>query len=257
MRLSAATAAVLTATALTFAGVGAGTALASPLSTDTGSSSSSRSSAVSEPGDLMLSSSAVRPGATVSFSGSFAEPAAQTATGISVTSSAFGGPATLDRTNPEAFSGSGTVAAGTTPGTYTVTASSSAGTVSAKLTVEGSSPVPPPHHGGHSSSGGSGSGGSAAGTSAGSDGGSGTIAATDTLGAVVPDGSGSVLPWVLGGVGVLALGGGAYAIGRGRAADRAREADLRDANRRRDQARGYGQGGRGQDDPRTEVMYRR
>jgi len=253
MRLSAATAAVITATAITFAG--AGTALASPLTTTSAATDTSTTSAstdgsasgtaVSEPGDLMLSSSSVRPGGSVSFSGSFAEPAAQTASGITVTSSAFTGPATLDRTDPEAFSGTGTVASGTTPGTYTVTASSSAGTVSAKLTVTGSTPVPP-HHGGHSSHGGSAAGGA----SGSSDGGATATEAADTaIGALVPAGSESVLPWVLGGVGVLALGGGAYAIGRGRAADRSREAAMRDANWRR--------GGRRDDDARTEVMYRR
>ncbi len=264
MRLSAATAAVITATAITLAGAGAGTALASPLTTTssaTGSGSdsgSSSSTAVSEPGDLMLSSSSVRPGATVSFSGSFAEPAARTASGITVTSLAFSGPATLDRANPEAFSGSGTVAGGTKPGTYTVTASSSAGTVSAKLTVTGSTPVPP-HHGGHSAAGGS------TGTGSGSGTGSGTLTeasstgvADTAIGALVPaDGSGSVLPWVLGGVGVLALGGGAYAIGRGRSADRSREAAMRDAAARDANWRGDGRGYGRDDEGRTEVMYRR
>ncbi len=191
----------------------------------------------------MLSNSSVRPGGTVSFSGTFAEPAAQTASGITVTSAAFTGPATLDRTNPEAFSGSGTVAAGTTPGTYTVTASSSAGTVSAKLTVTGSTPVPP-HHPGHS----------AARRHDQRRDGHGlrrrhrSPRPTDTaIGALVPAGTGSVVPWALGGLGVIALGGGAYAIGRGRAADRSREAGMRDADRR---------AGR-DDEARTEVMHRR
>jgi len=252
MRLSAATAAVVTATALTLAGAGAGTALASPLSTGTASSSSSTgsgtgsstgaSTAVSEPGVLTLSNSSVRPGGTVSFSGTFAEPAAQTASGITVTSAAFTGPATLDRTNPEAFSGSGTVAAGTTPGTYTVTASSSAGTVSATLTVTGSTPVPPHHHG-HSAHGGTTSGG----TGAGSGGGTITEVSDPAIGALVPSDTGSVVPWALGGLGMIALGGGAYAIGRGRAADRSREAGMRDANWR---------AGR-DDEARTEVMRRR
>jgi hypothetical protein len=250
MRLSAATAAVVAATAITLAGAGAGTALAAPLSSGTspaaGTTSSTTSTpamaAVSEPGVLTLSNSSVRPGGTVSFSGTFAEPAAQTASGITVTSAAFTGPATLDRTDPEAFSGSGTVAAGTTPGTYTVTASSSAGRVSAKLTVTGSTPVPPHHHG-HSAHGGTTSGG----TSAGSDGGTLTEATDSAIGAIVPAGTESVLPWALGGLGMIALGGGAYAIGRGRAADRSREAGMRDANWR---------AGR-DDDARTEVMHRR
>ena len=247
MRLSAATAAVITATAITLAGAGAGTALAAPVPTGTASPTDPTASTItpalaviSEPGDLMLSSSSVRPGGTVSFSGSFAEPAAQTASGITVTSAAFTGPATLDRTDPEAFSGSGTVAAGTTPGTYTVTASSSAGRVSAKLTVTGSTPVPPHHHG-HSAHGGTTSGGT------GSDGGTITEATDSAIGALVPAEAGSALPWVLGGMGVLALGGGAYAIGRGRSADRSREAALRDADWRaaRDE------------EARTEVMRRR
>ena len=259
MRLSAATAALVTATVITLAGAGAGTALASPLSSgttpagtsSTGTSSSSipatltpSSAAISEPGDLMLSSSSVRPGGSVSFSGSFAEPAAQTASGITVTSAAFSGPATLDRTDPEAFSGSGTVASGTTPGTYTVTASSSAGRVSAKLTVTGATPVPP-HHGGHSSH------GSTAGTTGGSSDGGATITdATDTaIATLVPADTGSVLPWALGGVGMIALGGGAYALGRGRAADRSREAAMRDAHWRAAGSR--------DDDARTEVMHRR
>jgi hypothetical protein len=254
MRLSAATAALVTATVITLAGAGAGTALASPLPTGTSSTGTSSSSipatldpstaAVSEPGDLMLSSSSVRPGGSVSFSGSFAEPAAQTASGITVTSAAFSGPATLDRTDPEAFSGSGTVASGTTPGTYTVTASSSAGRVSAKLTVTGATPVPP-HHGGHSSH------GSTAGTTGGSSDGGATITdATDTaIATLVPADTGSVLPWALGGVGVIALGGGAYALGRGRAADRSREAAMRDAHWRAAGSR--------DDDARTEVMHRR
>ena len=249
MRLSAATAAVVTATALTLLGAGAGTALAAPLSTGTASSSSSSSgsstgssTAVSEPGVLTLSNSSARPGGTVSFSGTFAEPAAQTASGITVTSAAFTGPATLDRTNPEAFSGSGTVAAGTTPGTYTVTASSSAGTVSAKLTVIGATPVPP-HHQGHSAHGGLTSGG----TGTGSDGGTITEVSDPAIGAPVPADTGSVVPWALGGVGMIALGGGAYALGRGRAADRSREAGMRDAHWR---------AGR-DDDARTDVMHRR
>lgn len=251
MRLS--TAAVVTATALTLLGAGAGTALAAPLSTGTASSSSSStgsstdsstgsSTAVSEPGVLTLSDSSVRPGGTVSFSGTFAEPAAQTASGITVTSAAFTGPATLDRTNPEAFSGSGAVAAGTTPGTYTVTASSSAGTVSAKLTVTGATPVPP-HHQGHSAHGGLTSGG----TGTGSDGGTITEVSGPAIGAPVPADTGSVVPWALGGVGMIALGGGAYALGRGRAADRSREARMRDAHWRT---------GR-DDDARTDVMHRR
>ena len=248
MRLSAATAAVITASAITVAGAGAGTALASPTSTGTSSTPRSTTSSttslavVSEPGELMLSNSSVRPGGTVSFSGSFAEPAAQTASGMTVTSAAFSGPATLDRTDPEAFSGSGTVAAGTTPGTYTVTASSSAGRVSATLTVTGTTPVPPHHHG-HSAHGGT----TAGGTGTGSDGGTGTQAADTAIGALVPGDTGSVVPWALGGLGMIALGGGAYAIGRGRAADRSREAGMRDANWR---------AGR-DDDARTEVMHRR
>jgi hypothetical protein len=247
MRLSAATAAVVTAAAITLAGAGAGTALASPLSSGTSSTAGTTSSttsspaAISEPGVLMLSNSSVRPGGTVSFSGTFAEPAAQTASGITVTSAAFTGPATLDRTDPEAFSGSGTVAAGTTPGTYTVTASSSAGHVSAKLTVTGATPVKP-HHG-HSAHGGTTSGG----TGTGSDGGTLTEATDSAIGALVPAGTGSVVPWALGGLGMIALGGGAYALGRGRAADRSREAGMRDANWRN--AR--------DDDARTEVMHRR
>jgi hypothetical protein len=230
MRLTRIAAATLIAGSLTFAGTGI--ALADTPATATSNSAVSAVSSVSEPGTLMLSAASVRPGAQVLFSGTFAEPAASTATGsITVTSPAFAGPATLSRTNPEAFSGTATVASGTKAGTYTVTASSSAGTVSTKLTVVSPTPAPAHHDG------------TAAGTHSSSHGSSsGTSGDASTLSAV-PDGGSDVLPWVLGGAGVLVVaGGGAFALGRGRRDD---------AGRRAAQAR--------QDyrEPRTEVMTRR
>ncbi|WP_018331117.1 hypothetical protein [Actinomycetospora chiangmaiensis] len=226
MRLTRIAVATLVAGALTFAGTGVALA-----DTVTPAADTSAVTAASEPGDLMLSATSVKPGARITFSGSFAEAAASTATGpISVTSSAFAGPATLSRTNPEAFSGSATVANGTKAGTYTVTASSSAGTVSARLTVSGTVPPPvPAHHGGHSS---------------GTSGQSGTSGAgsTDAGAAVDPAGS-DVLPWALGAAGAITLvGGGAYAVGRGRRADR----EMQAAQARQDYR-----------EPRTDVMTRR
>ncbi|MDL5159224.1 hypothetical protein [Actinomycetospora termitidis] len=230
MRLTRIAAATLIAGSLTFAGTGIALA-----DTTTPVTASSSSVAAAELGVLTLGASSVKPGQSVSFSGTFAEPAASTATGpITVTSPAFAGAATMDRTNPEAFSGSATVASGATAGTYTVTASSSAGTVSTKLTVVGSGPAPTPaHHGG------TGTGTHSSGT------GSSSGESTGTTDSTSPDllttGS-DALPWALGGLGAIALvGGGAYAIGRGRRADRQVEQEARQQYR----------------EPRTEVMYRR
>ncbi|MFC5061629.1 hypothetical protein [Actinomycetospora atypica] len=244
MRLARIAATTLIAGSLTFAGTGIALA-ATPVTVPTSSTSAA---VVSEPGRLMLSASSVKPGASVQFSGTFAEPAASTATGpITVTSPAFAGPATMTRTDPEAFSGSAVVAAGAKPGTYTVTASSSAGTVTSTLTVPGAAPAPTPaHHGGTAAGAGAGAGthGSGHGSSSGSSSSTSTDTATetDTIASSTELETGSdMLPWVLGGAGaVVLIGGGAYAIGRGRRGDRA---DL--------------QAGQDYREPRTEVMSRR
>ncbi|MCD2187923.1 hypothetical protein [Actinomycetospora soli] len=222
MRLTRIAAATLIAGSLTFAGTGI--ALADTVTPDT---SSSTQAAIAEPGDLMLSATTVTPGAHITFSGSVATPT--TGTGpVGVTSSAFAGAATMDRTDPTAFSGSATIASSAKAGTYTVTASSSAGTVSARITVTGTAPAPA-HHGS----------GTAAGTHS-SGHGSSSPQSTDTSTAISETAGSDVLPWALGGAGVIVLiGGGAYALGRGRQADRAAQArqDYRE--------------------PRTEVMTRR
>ena len=225
MRLTRIAAATLIAGSLTVAG--GGVALADTVTPTVGQVASS-SAAASEPGTLSLSSTSVKPGQHINFSGSFAEPAASTATGsITVTSSAFSGPATMDRTMPEAFDGSATIASGVRPGTYTVTASSSAGTVSARLTVVGTTP-----HGGGTGTHTSGHGSSSGSSSTDGTGGS-------AIGDITDAGS-DLVPWVLGGAGaVVLIGGGAYVLGRGRSADREVEA--------RRQYR----------EPRTEVMPRR
>jgi hypothetical protein len=224
MRLTRIAAATLIAGSLTFAGTGI--ALADTITPAT-SSASTVVSAVSEPGDLMLSATTVKPGAQITFSGSVATPT--TGTGpITVTSPAFAGPATMGRTDPTAFSGSATIATGAKAGTYTVTATSTAGTVTGKLTVLGAAPAPVPAHHQHH--------GTGTHTSS-----SGTDASTGTDSTTVATTAGSdLLPWALGGAGAIVLvGGGAYALGRGRDADRALEA-------RRDYR-----------EPRTEVMTRR
>jgi hypothetical protein len=213
MRLTRIAAATLIAGSLTFAGTGIALAdTVTPVS-----ASSSVVSAVSEPGTLMLSSTSVQPGQRITFSGTVATPTTGTGA-ISVSSSAFAGGATMTRTDPTAFSGSATIASSAKPGTYTVTASSSAGTVSAKLTVAGGTPTPA-HHGGS---------GTGTHTS-----GHGSSSGTGTESAAIADASGSdVLPWALGAAGaVVLLGGGAYALGRGRDADRAVEARRQDRDR--------------------------
>lgn len=207
MRLAHVAAATLTATVLTFGT--AGVALA-----DTVTPATISAATQAEAGVLTLSNTSVKAGQTITFSGTFAEPAASTATGpITVTSPAFSGAATMNKTNPEAFSGSATIASGAKAGTYTVTASSSAGTVSSRLTVAGAAPAPTPaHHGGTTGT----STHHATGTGASS----GTETTDSTLSIAETTGS-DVLPWVLGGAGVIVLvGGGAYAMGRGRKADR-------------------------------------
>jgi hypothetical protein len=236
MRLTRIAAATLVAGSLTFAGTGI--ALADTVTPVTATSASV--TAAAEPGVLTLSATTVKPGAQITFSGTFAEPAASTATGpITVTSPAFAGPATLSRTNPEAFSGSATIAPGTKAGSYTVTASSSAGTVTAKLTVPGSVPPPVPAH--HGSTGTTGT--HTSGHSSGTENTSTDTSSTDTVAsstdlAVTPDDGSDVLPWVLGGAGVIVLaGGGAYAAGRSRRTG----AQVRQDDR----------------EPRTEVMPRR
>lgn len=248
MHLTRIAAATLIAGSLTFAG--SGLALADTLTPTAGTTIGAAASAVSEPGVLMLSTTQVKPGQSITFSGTVATPT--TATGpVTVSSAAFAGPAAMDRTDPTAFSGSATVAGSAKPGTYTVTASSAAGTVTARLTVLGSAPVPHPnpapiHHG----STGTGTGTHVSGHGASS--GTGTQNAVATDGTAVTDASGAdvstaaaatgsdTVAWVLGGVGVIALaGGGAYAIGR-RRSDRATAA-----------------AGEQDREPRTEVMNRR
>ena len=219
MRLAHVAAATLTATVLTFGT--AGVALA-----DTVTPATSSVITQAEPGVLTLSNTSVEPGQTITFSGTFAEPAASTATGaITVTSPAFAGPATMDKTNPEAFSGSATIASGAKAGSYTVTASSSAGTVNARLTVAGAGPAPTPaHHGGTTGTG----------THHGT--GTGSSSGTDSteIAAFSPAAGSDALPWVLGGAGVIVLiGGGAYAMGRGRKADRTVEQDRTEVMTRR------------------------
>ncbi|WP_026204807.1 hypothetical protein [Actinomycetospora chiangmaiensis] len=237
MRLTRIAAATLIAGSLTVAGTGV--ALADTVVPQT---SAGTISAVSEPGVLTLSASSVKAGAQLTFSGTFAEPAASTATGpITVTSPAFAGPAMLTRSNPEAFAGSATVATRAKAGTYTVTASSSAGTVTSRITVVGGAPAPvPAHHGGGTAAGTHSSGhGPTSGTESSTISDTNSTDSTDTTSAAIADPTNSdVLPWVLGGAGaVVLIGGGAYAIGRGRRADRRVPAP--------------------QEDARTEVMSRR
>lgn len=236
MRLTRIAAATLVAGSLTFAGTGI--ALADTVMPVT---SSSAVTAAAEPGVLTLSTTTVKPGAQITFSGTFAEPAASTATGpITVTSPAFTGPATLSRTDPEAFSGSATIASNVKTGSYIVTASSSAGTVSAKLTVPGAVPPPVPAHHGSTTGTHTTGHGSTAGTENTSSTDTDTVASSTDL-ALVPDGGSDVLPWVLGGAGVLVLaGGGAYALGR-RGRLSGRDEQVREDDR----------------EPRTEVMPRR
>ncbi|WP_433803004.1 hypothetical protein [Actinomycetospora sp. CA-084318] len=236
MRLTRIAAATLIAGSLTLAGTGV--ALADTVTPVTATSSTV--SAAAEPGVLTLSASSVKPGAQITFSGTFAEPAASTATGpITVTSSAFTGPATMSKTDPEAFSGSATIASSAKAGTYTVTASSSAGTVSSRITVTGTVPPPAPtpaHHSGTATT-----GTAAHAAHHGTTGTGSTDSATDTTDvvAVTDPASSDVLPWLLGGAGAIVLiGGGAYAIGRGRRGGRVVE-QVRD------------------EEPRTEVMSRR
>ena len=243
MRLTRIAAATLIAGSLTFAGTGI--ALADTVTPVTATSASV--TAAAEPGVLTLSSATAKPGAQITFSGTFAEPAASTATGpITVTSPAFAGPATLSRTNPEAFSGSATIASGVKAGSYTVTASSSAGTVTARITVPGSVPPPVPAHHGSTGTTGTHTAGhnSTTGTENSTDTSSTDTSSTDTVAsstdlAVTPETGSDVLPWVLGGAGVIVLaGGGAYALGR--RGNRA-ETQARDDDR----------------EPRTTVMPRR
>ncbi|GAA4822790.1 hypothetical protein GCM10023201_05960 [Actinomycetospora corticicola] len=216
MRLTRIAAATLVAGSLTFAGTGI--ALADTVTPVT--ATSSVVSAVSEPGTLMLSASSVQPGQRITFSGTVATPTTGTGA-ISVSSSAFAGGATMTRTDPTAFSGSATIASSAKPGTYTVTASSSAGTVSAKLTVAGGTPVPA-HHGGTGTGTHTSGHGSSSGTATQS---SDAAAITDTTGS-------DVLPWALSAAGaIVLLGGGAYALGRGRQADRDVEARRQDRDR--------------------------
>ncbi|GLZ51752.1 hypothetical protein [Actinomycetospora sp. NBRC 106378] len=231
MRLTRIAATTLIAGSLALAGTGVALA-----DTVTPVTNSSAVSVVSEPGVLTLSASSVKPGAQVTFSGTFAEPAASTATGpITVTSPAFAGPATLSRSNPEAFDGSATIASGAHAGTYTVTASSSAGTVTSRITVVGTVPPPVPAH--HSTAAGTHTAGHHTTAEESTD-----TTSTDAVSAtpVDPASGPDLLPWVLGGTGLVVLaGGGAYALGRGRRSVPA-------APRREDDR-----------EPRTEVMTRR
>ncbi|GLZ51598.1 hypothetical protein [Actinomycetospora sp. NBRC 106378] len=224
MRLTRIAATTLIAGSLALAGTGV--ALADTVTPVASSSAVSAVSAASEPGDLMLSSTTVKPGAHLTFSGSVATPTSGDGP-VTVTSSAFAGSATMTRTDPTAFAGSATIGTDVTAGTYTVTASSSAGTVSSRITVTGTAPTPA-HHG-------------SSGTRAGHGSSSGT-GSTDADSTAITDPGSDVLPWALGGAGAVALiGGGAYAIGRGRRADRDRAAQARQDYR----------------EPRTEVMTRR
>ncbi|MEJ2866172.1 hypothetical protein WCD74_00255 [Actinomycetospora sp. OC33-EN08] len=232
MRLTRIAAATLIAGSLTFAGTGV--ALADTITPATAQSTQGSAAAQAEPGDLMLSATSVKPGQSVTFSGSVATPTTGSGA-ISVTSPAFAGGATMTRTDPTAFSGSATVASGVQPGTYTVTASSSAGTVSAKLTVVGAGPAPTPAHHGGTGTHTSGHGPASTETAS---------TSTDTLSTITDTTGADLLPWALGGLGAIVLvGGGAYAIGRGRNADRRTE----QAAEARQQYR----------EPRTEVMHRR
>lgn len=235
MRLTRIAAATLVAGSLTFAGTGIALAdTVTPVTSTSAASAASAASAVAEPGDLMLSATSVQPGSRITFSGSVATPTTGTGA-ITVTSPAFAGPATMTRTDPTAFAGSATIASDVTAGTYTVTASSSAGTVTGRITVTGGAPAPvPAHHGTHTT-------GHHTSAATGSDAGT-AASSTDLTDPAAPAGS-DVLPWALGSAGVIALiGGGAYALGRGRRTDR----DIEAARARQDYR-----------EPRTEVMTRR
>jgi hypothetical protein len=174
------------------------------------------------PAALFVSPTSSAAGQTVQVSGTCAMPTDGTAfpTVTSVTSPAFSGAVTFINRAPDSFSGTATIGASATDGSYPVTLTCSNGTASSTVQVSGGSakptprPVPTPAATGGETH--RGTAGTDSGTGTGtSDDGSATTA-SDTTDQPADQGSGWT-GWEIAGVAVLGLaaaGGGGYAVAR-------------------------------------------